>query len=57
MHVSSRFAAGLVVALAVLITLGGIRVPTSQAQDQTGSQVQDPSGAYCPPQPCPPLPT
>src|SRR5215467_4290331 len=52
MHVSSRFAAGLVVALAVLITLGGIGVPTSQAQDTSGSQVPDQSGAYCP-QPCP----
>ena len=50
MHVSSRFAAGLAVALAVLITLGGIGVPSMQAQDQSGSQ--DQSGAYCPP-PCP----
>ena len=57
MHVSSRFAAGLAVALAVLITLGGIRVPTTQAQDHSGSQ--DQSGAYCPqpcPQECPPKP-
>src|SRR6516162_3891159 len=52
MHVSSRFAAGLVVALAVLITLGGIGVPTSQAQHHSKSQAQDQSGACCP-QPCP----
>ena len=50
MHVSSRFAACLVFALAILITLGGIGVPNLQAQDQSqgGSCPQ-----ACPPPPCP----
>jgi hypothetical protein len=51
MHVSSRFAAGLAVALAVLITLGGIVVPTSQAQDQNAASCPQPC-----PQACPKLP-
>jgi hypothetical protein len=45
MHVSSRFAALPVFALAILITLGGIGAPTLQAQDQS-------EGQSCP-QPCP----
>ena len=44
MHVSSRFAAWQVFALAILITLGGIGAPSLQAQDQS-------QGAYCPPKP------
>ena len=53
MHVSSRLAACLVFALAILITLGGIGVPNLQAQDTS-------SGASCPqpcPQECPKKPT
>jgi hypothetical protein len=48
MHVSSRFAAGLAVALAVLITLGGIVVPTSQAQDQNSASCPQPCPQACP---------